>query len=45
MIEENESLPLEPIFAFDKDWHCNACLNWWYDGMELYVLGYKMAAV
>jgi len=44
MNQENRPLPLEPIFASDKDWHCNACLNWSGDAMELYILGYKKAA-
>lgn len=34
----------EPVFASDHDWHCNACLNWTDDALELYVIGYKHAA-
>jgi hypothetical protein len=44
MSEENETLPIESIFTADDDWHCNACLNWSHDALELYVLGYKEAA-
>jgi hypothetical protein len=44
MNQENRPLPLEPIFASDEDWHCNARLNWSDDALELYVLGYKEAA-
>lgn len=35
---------LEPIFSSDHDWHCNACLNWSDDTLELYIIGYKQAA-
>ncbi|SEL99298.1 hypothetical protein SAMN04489760_10241 [Syntrophus gentianae] len=44
MSDENEKLGLEPIFTPDVDWHCNACLNWTNDALELYVIGYKEAA-
>jgi hypothetical protein len=44
MDNERPPLPLEPIFASDQDWHCNACLNWSHDVLELYILGYKEAA-
>ena len=44
MPQENETLNQEPIFTADDDWHCNACLNWSNDALELYVLGYKEAA-
>lgn len=44
MDKENLPLALEPIFTSDQDWHCNACLNWSHDALELYVLGYKEAA-
>ena len=44
MNQEKKPLPMEPIFTSDEDWHCNACLNWSDDALELYVLGYKMAA-
>jgi hypothetical protein len=35
---------LNPIFAADKDWHCTACLNWTHDPLDLYTVGYKLAA-
>ena len=44
MPDEDETLGLEPIFTADDDWHCNACLNWSNDALELYVIGYKEAA-
>jgi hypothetical protein len=44
MSEENETLPIESIFTADDDWHCNACLNWSHDSLELFVMGYKEAA-
>lgn len=44
MPDEDEKLGLEPIFTSDDDWHCNACLNWSNDALELYVVGYKAAA-
>lgn len=44
MSDEDENLGLEPIFTSDVDWHCNACLNWTNDALELYVIGYKKAA-
>lgn len=34
---------LSPIFAADEDWQCNACLNWTYDPLNLYTMGYKLA--
>lgn len=34
----------DPIFAPDQNWHCNACLNWADDPLELYIEGYKQAA-
>ncbi len=44
MYQEKNKLPLEPIFASDIDWRCNACLNYLHDNFELYVRGYKEAA-
>lgn len=44
MSQEGRQLPIEPIFASDVDWHCNACLNWSHDSFEMYTLGYKEAA-
>jgi hypothetical protein len=44
MSEEDKTLGLEPVFTSDDDWHCNACLNWSNDALELYVIGYKEAA-
>jgi hypothetical protein len=35
---------LSPVFSADKDCHCNACLNWTHDPLELYTVGYKLAA-
>jgi hypothetical protein len=44
MSQERSQLPIEPIFATDEDWHCNACLHPSYDTLELYAIGHKKAA-
>ncbi|MHA1657524.1 MAG: hypothetical protein ACTSUT_00155 [Promethearchaeota archaeon] len=35
---------MEPIFKSCDDWQFNACLNWSFDPLDLYVMGYKDAA-
>lgn len=32
------------LFSGDKDWKANACLNWSFDTMGLYIEGYREAA-
>jgi hypothetical protein len=32
------------IFAFDSDYHNNACLNYGFHNLDLYACGYKLAA-
>ena len=44
MAENQKPTILEPIFTSDHDWHCNACINWSHDALELYTMGYKEAA-
>ena len=44
MTSNMDTRDYEPVFASDHDWHCNACLNWTDDALELYVIGYKHAA-
>jgi hypothetical protein len=44
MSDKDITLGLEQIFTSDVDWHCNACLNWSSNALELYVIGYKEAA-
>jgi len=38
-----ENRQFESIFASDKDWQNNACVNWQHDPVEAYVIGYKDA--
>jgi len=41
---KNKNQEFEPLFKADKDWQCNACINWSYDPIEVYTIGYKEAA-
>ncbi len=42
-LQQNSS-EFGPLFSSDQDRHCNTCLNWTHDALELYTLGYKEAA-
>lgn len=48
MTEESPKLPWpqkgDVLFKADDDWWHNACLNWAFDQMDLYTMGYYTAA-